>query len=312
MTGQTTAGPPAASKTQKPPTYTNVLQGTRTRGVSPKAPTPEARRREAEALDINKRDAIRAKNRGPALLLLEPNGLPQYSVVCFDKPKPENLFQGKDGCHIRWVQAHFDNVLFRNARLSGKFVAWVEPERELEKENSSVIEEIKTAKRLVVAWERRARASRHPVTIRDFFKGWNAAYIRDQLAADKTLGAQPSNQPKEWSEGMSPSIAKSNVSPPSTKDSAPLAPYAAEQDYVLTTWQVEEGLAAELFGRDNQVDPVEYKARKIVYDTVTDEFMPLCDYETLLKARYRVEFEKEKMEKGRIAVSQSLHTSLHI
>jgi hypothetical protein len=59
---------------------------------------------------------------------------------------------------------------------------------------------------------------------------------------------------------------------------------------------MEEVLATAMLQQDGHTDPMEYKSRKIIYDTVTEDFMPLCEYEALLKERIREELRKEIVE----------------
>jgi hypothetical protein len=68
---------------------------------------------------------------------------------------------------------------------------------------------------------------------------------------------------------------------------------APEEYYAPSALGMEDDVAMAMLQRDGHVDPVEYKARKIVYDTVTEDFMPLCDYEALLNKRLGEEIAKE-------------------
>jgi hypothetical protein len=117
-----------------------------------------------------------------------------------------------------------------------------------------------------------------------------------------SLGIKPSTSDQErrqdWSEELPSWIEKPTISASTNKDQEPSTTEARAEEYVESAWEIEEGLAVAMFKQDGDVDSIEYKARKIVYDTVTDDFMPLCDYEAELKQRWREEFAAEWEMKG--------------
>lgn len=293
---------PQPGMAQRPATYSNVLTGAPT-GVN--IPTPQQRRLEAEAINARRREDQRARNRGQPLLPLQSDGLPQFSVVpSFSKPKPEDLFIGKDGEYVRYVQAHWEDVLLRSAHLNGKFVVWAEPKREGDK--ASLPASLPSAKRFLEAWNHRAKGSKRPVTLRDYFMDWQEATVRDEVAAKyQSPNAQPAPPQRDWQEDMTGWMQKLNDSYPQNKDQEVTNAVAPEEDHVPSALEWEDDLAMAMLQQDGRIDPVEYKARKIVYDTVTEDFMPLCDYDALQEERWREEFEKEieDMETQSLVVS---------
>jgi hypothetical protein len=147
------------------------------------------------------------------------HGLPQFSVVpSFSKPRPEELFIGKDGQHVRWVQAHWDDVLLRSAHFKGKVVVWAEPKREEDKEVASLPASLASAKSFLEAWNHRAKESKKPVTLRDYFMHWQEETVRDELAAKyQSPNPQPAPQ-RDWQEDIAAWVQKPNASSSQNKN----------------------------------------------------------------------------------------------
>ncbi len=143
-----------------------------------------------------------------------------------------------------------------------------------------------TAKHFLGVWNHRAKESKRPVTLRDYFMDWHEATVRDEVAAKyQCPNPQPAPPQRDWQEDMSDRMQTPNVSGSQTKDQEASTFAVAEKKYASSVWVIEESLAKDMLQQDGHIDPMEYKSRKIIYDTVTEDFMPLYEYEALLKER---------------------------
>jgi hypothetical protein len=130
------------------------------------------------------------------------------------------------------------------------------------------------------------------------------ADVRDEMAAKyQSPNPQPATQ-RGSQEDISSWMQTPNASASQIKDQETTTFEVPEKKYASSVWMMEEGLAIPMLQQDGYIDPMEYKSRRIIYDTVTEDFMPLCEYEALLKERWREESKEiEDMETQSLVVS---------
>ncbi|KAE8450636.1 hypothetical protein EG329_005980 [Mollisiaceae sp. DMI_Dod_QoI] len=239
-----------------------------------------------KTLEQQKTDALRAQNIGAPLLPLQ-HSLPQFSVVAtFTLPNPDRSFAGRRNKHMKSVQAKLQ-VLLRYARIKGKFVVWVEPKKASQAKNPRMLDMCADVLGFLRFWESRQRRTPRSIFLNRHWKAWMEVgpildggvrrRLRDEGGLDG-LEIDIDSIPRQTT-----TTSKPLPNPPTTDFPTRVpVPLICEEN---PAWVEAEGLASQLCAESGKVDSEAYKTRKMIYDTVGNTFMPLAEYEDLIRQR---------------------------